>query len=270
MSSIFELHRKGREEVGLPGPLATDHPVKAPGEMVRLDGIATVPARLNESARIAYHTDPHGCAADRFRFLRMQLRQQWNAGKWKSLLITSPLPAEGKSTTALNLATALAEKGERSVLLLEADLYRAGLAESLGIAASSGLAGCLEQGLDPQKAIRRVSPLGFYLLPGGIPEGHPTELLQTAIFASLMQLLLRCFDYVLVDSPPVIPLVDALLLKQYCDATLLVARAGRTPRELLEKTVSLIGRKHIFGVVFNGAEHLQKQYSKYSQYYKRS
>ena len=227
--------------------------------------------RVQPASRIVYHGDPSSPGADRFRFLRMRLRELWKAAKLRSLLVTSPLPNDGKSTIALNLATALVERGKYKVLLVEGDLHHSCLTPRLGLKTQAGLAECLEGALDPVSAIRRLEPLGWYLLSAGEPHRNPTELLQTEALSDVMQKLSPYFDWILIDSPPVLPLTDALLLKQQADASLLVARAGRTPSDAVEQAIALLGRKHVLSIILNGAERLGRLYSGYyySPYYNR-
>jgi capsular exopolysaccharide synthesis family protein len=189
--------------------------------------------------------------------------ERCHTDKIKTILITSALPHDGKSTVTLNLATALAEKGKRNVLLVGADLHRATLSEQLGIPRRPGLAECLEEGLQPLSVIRRVEPLAWYLLPAGSAQTNPTELVQNGTVAETLKDLSRYFDWILIDSPPLTPLADALALNQLTDATLLVARAGRTPVQEVEKAVGLIGRKRLLGIVLNGVEGLDRVYSNY-------
>jgi capsular exopolysaccharide synthesis family protein len=196
----------------------------------------------------------------------MCLRELWKAGKLRTLQITSPLPQDGKSTIALNLATALAEGGKRTVLLIEADLHRPTLTEQLGLEQRAGLADCLETSLNPLSVLRRLEPLGWYLLPAGEPRSNPTELLQTEAFAVVLQTLSQHFDWILIDSPPVIPLTDALSLARQANATLLVAREGRTPREAIEKAIAVLGRQRVLGIVLNAVEGLDRVYSGYYGY----
>jgi capsular exopolysaccharide synthesis family protein len=181
-------------------------------------------------------------------------------------MITSPLPQDGKSTIALNLATALAERGKHTVLLIEADLHHPTLTERLGLDGGLGLADCLEDGLDPVSVIRRVEPLSWYLLSAGEPRSNPTELLQSEVLAGVIQKLSTQFDWVLIDSPPVSPLTDALLLARQANATLLVAREGSTPRETLERAIALLGRQRVLGIILNGMEGLDRLYSGYYGY----
>jgi capsular exopolysaccharide synthesis family protein len=239
---------------------------RKPDVPLQFQQILSEEVHVHPGSRIVLHTDPLSPGADRFRFLRMCLRELWSAGKLRSLLITSALPLDGKSTIALNLATALAEGGKRSVLLLEADLHKPSLNEQLGLKARPGLTDCLERDLNPLLAIRRLKPLNWYLLPAGEAVSHPTELLQAEGLAMLMQKLSSLFDWVLVDSPPVIPVTDALSLARQTSATLLVAREGRTPREAVEKTVALIGKQRVLGVILNGADGRERLCSGYYGY----
>ena len=262
MSPLFERFKI------LPEPTANSQsafagtPVATP---FPLGQIPTVEVQVLPESRIAIHTDPRSAWADRFRFLRMCLRELWNTGKLKTLLITSPLPQDGKSTIALNLATALAEGGKRTVALIEADLHHPTLGETLGLKSRLGLADCLESGINPISVLRRIEPLGWYLMSAGEPRSNPTELLQTEALASVIQELSAHFDWVLIDAPPVAPLTDALLLARQANATLLVAREGRTPRETLERAIALLGRQRLLGIVLNGVEGLDRLYTGYSR-----
>jgi len=265
MSNHFDLPKK------LPEP-ATDSsaPVVAASEGLekafQLQQVPTEEVQVHPGCRIIMHTDPRSAGADRFRFLRMCLRELWNAGKLKSLLITSPLPRDGKSTISLNLATALSEGGKRTVLLIEADLHHPTLTEQLGLEGRPGLADCLEGTLNPVMALRRLEPLNWYLLSAGDPRSNPTELLQTDALAGLLEKLSPHFDWILIDAPPVTPLTDALSLARQANATLLVAREGRTPREEIEKAIAVLGRQRVLGIVLNGVEGLDRLYSGYYGY----
>jgi capsular exopolysaccharide synthesis family protein len=230
-------------------------------ERIQVEQVQVQPA-----SRIVFHTDPNSPGADRFRLLRMRLRVLWNARKLKTLLITSPLPGDGKSTIALNLATALTERGKRNVLLIEADLHRAPLAQQLSLKAGPGLAECLEGGLNPLSAVRRLDSLGWYLLSAGEVHSNPTELLQGDTLSAVMQALSPHFDWILIDSPPVTPLTDALSLGRLANASLLVTRVGHTPSEAVEKAIGLLGREHVLGIVLNGIEELDQLYSGYYGY----
>jgi capsular exopolysaccharide synthesis family protein len=222
---------------------------------------------IKPEQRLIVLSEPRSPGADRFRYLRMRLRELRGKGQLKSLVITSPTPQDGKSTVSMNLATVLAESGRRQVLLVEADLHRPSLAKTLEVPALPGLAECLESGLDPLEAIRRIEPVHWYLLQAGKPQGNPTELLQTASLPAVFDTLTTHFDWVIVDTPPMLPLTDALCLSRLTDAVLLVLRAGKTPQETVHEALGLLGPGKVAGLIFNGAEELAKLYEKYAGYY---
>jgi capsular exopolysaccharide synthesis family protein len=218
------------------------------------------PARLS---RVTFFTDPRGAGADRFRFLRLRLLELQTPKDLRRFLITSPLSQDGKSTVALNLVTALAEGGKRSVLLIEADLHHSALSRQLGLERRPGLAECLKEQLNPLSAVRRVDPLACYFLPAGETSDNPSELLQSAVLHEAMGVLSAQFDWIVVDAPPVAPLTDVLSLRKEVDATLLVVRAGVTPADAVEEALALLGPKHVVSIILNGVENVERLYSKY-------
>ena len=230
--------------------------------------VSTEVSPVSPEIRIVVHTDPRSAGADRFRVVQIRLRSIQASRKLKSVLITSPLPGDGKSTVALNLATSLSEKGTRPVLLVEADVYRPSLVKKLGLNPWPGLTESSKNKSDPMLAIRRIDPLGFYLLPAGQPTEEGSSLLQSDCASQLIEgLSSSAFSWILFDSPPSIPIADILVLRAQTDATLLVARAGQTPREAIEESIQNLGRDHILGIILNGVEGLDRAYSTYYGYY---
>lgn len=225
--------------------------------------------QLGPGAEILLEREEQGVLADRLRFLRAHLRTLWSEDKLKSLLIASASPGDGKSTLALNLSIVLTEQGKRKVLLIEGDMHHPTITErlSLGFRTASGLAECLEGTADPVSSVLRIDPYQLFLLPAGKSKHHPTELLQSDALPVLMRDFRKEFDWVVVDSPPVQPLSDTLLLRQQTDATLLVVRSGHTKSSAVDQAVALLGKKHILGMVINGVEGLERAYSKYYKSY---
>ncbi len=253
---------KGSKLSDLAGPSPEDA-----SQSSELHCIPVEEVRIRPELRIALLTDPRSPGADRFRFLRMRLRELKAAVSLRKLLIASPLPQDGKSTVALNLATVLAEEGKRSVLVIEADLYHPTLAQRLGLPIRPGLGECLEKGTNPMLVLRHLQPLGWYLLAAGECSANPTELLQSESFAQVLQQLSPHFDWILFDTPPVAPLSDAVSISRHVDASLLVVRAGYTPQDSVKEAIAALGQKHVLGVVFNAAEGLNQLYSEYYGYY---
>ena len=120
--------------------------------------------------RAVFCSDPRSSSADRFRLLRMRLRDSRTAKNVKSIVITSPLPNDGKTTIAMNLATALTERQQQTVLLIDADMHRSPLSRLLDRDIRPGLAECLADDVDPLAAIKRVEPMGWHYLSAGTPQ----------------------------------------------------------------------------------------------------
>jgi capsular exopolysaccharide synthesis family protein len=242
----------------------------APAPVQRRPGHQYPAVHLPQTAKISAFSDPTGPAADRYRFLRLRLRALWNEGKVKSILVTSALPRDGKTTVALNLATTMAGKGTQSVLVIDADLHRAAATSVIGLDGRSGLSQCLEQDLDPFSLLVTINPLGWHFLPSGKIPASPTQLLQTDRLPHVLEKLKARFDWIICDSPPVLPLTDACILSHHTDGSMLVVRAGQTPTEAASEALEILGKKNVLGVVLNGAETSGKSYRRYGQYYRLS
>lgn len=225
--------------------------------------------QVGPGADILLEKEEQGVLADRLRFLRAHLRSLWSEDKLKSLLIASASPSDGKSTVALNLSIVLAEHGKRRVLLIEGDMHHPTITQRLSLAfkPTHGLAECLEGKADSLSSVLKIDPYQLFLLPAGVSKHHPTELLQSDALRVLMQSYRKEFDWVVVDSPPVQPLSDTLLLRQQTDATLLVVRSGHTRSSAVDEAVALLGKKNILGIVINGVKGLDRAYSKYYRSY---
>jgi succinoglycan biosynthesis transport protein ExoP len=263
MSKIFELLWKSDQTIVKPSSAFIGHSSENLEEASELRKIPDEEVQIQPESRIVLLTDPGSPGADRFRLLKMRLQELKDATNTRRFIVTSPLPQDGKSTVALNLATALAEGGKRTVLLIEADLHHPTLVQRLRLQDRPGFGECLEQGLDPMSSLRRLQPLGWYFLAAGTSSGNPTELLQSDSLSTVMQGLAPYFDWTLIDTPPVAPLTDALSLSKHVDASLLVVRANRTSEEAVKEALTRLGYKNVLGIIFNGAEELERVYSNY-------
>lgn len=268
MSHVFEALRRSEGHAGNGEfPLAPDAFFEAIEDAPELTSVASVQAALKPESRLVIWDQPGTLAADRYRLLCIQLEKLQGAGKLRTLLITSAAAQDGKSTVTLNLAAVFAAKGKHKVLIIEADLRRPVLLERLGLTKWDGVSACLAEGLDPISAMRRIEPMGFYLLPAGEPVPNPTELLQSERLTRLVQSMSGRFDWILMDSPPTSPIADALTLKPRADAGLLVARSGKTQSEAIEESMRQLGQGFVMGVVLNGVEGLDREYSEYYSKY---
>ena len=144
----------------------------------------------------------------------------------KKVLITSTIPQEGKSTIAANLACALAHSPNEKTLLVEGDLRRPSLSQMFGIKKNHGLNDWLQGEHGPFADIYHLEEPGLWLLPAGDAMSNPIELLQSQKLPAMMEQLARWFDWIIIDSPPVLPLADTSVWMRLADGVLLVTRQG--------------------------------------------
>lgn len=203
----------------------------------------------------------HG--AESFRTLRSRLSQIAGTRNLKRILVTSSVPQEGKTFVAANLARSLARQDRGRVLLIDADLRVPRLHQVLGAPATPGLTDYLSGSEDEYAVIQRGNEENLCFIPGGSQVPNPNELLLSTRMKLLLDRVTPLFDWLVLDSPPVIPVHDASLLADLCDGVLLVIRAGETDFELAEKASSEFRDKNLLGVVLNCAE----QSEHYGGYY---
>ena len=219
------------------------------------------------NSRLVYFTEPHSLAAEKFRFLGVRLRQLRQSRPLKKILVTSTIAEEGKSLVSANLAGVLARRKER-VLLIEGDLRRPNLALQFGLGRLSGLAEWLQNGQNDVCNIYHMNGPDFWLMPAGDPPTNPLELIQSGRLLQLMEQLAPLFDWIIVDSPPLLPLADTTVWSRLTDGTLLVAREGKTEKKPLQRGLEILKRSDLLGVVLNGCSH--SDHDNYYQHYSRS
>ncbi len=185
------------------------------------------------------HADPHSPRAESFRTLRTNL-QFLDAGREnRAFVVTSSVEAEGKSTTASNLAIALADAGGR-VLLVDADLRRPKLAEYLGIEGAVGLSDLLIGRAELQDVVQHWGRNNLYVLPAGRVPPNPSELLGSKAMTTTIAELGRAFDVVLFDAPPLLPVTDAAVLAQAVGGAIVVVSAGRAHKGQLKGALAAL------------------------------
>jgi capsular exopolysaccharide synthesis family protein len=173
----------------------------------------------------------------------------------KSVLVTSAIPAEGKSYVAANLAHSFVRESGRLVLLMDADLRRPQLHVALGAPASPGLSDYLREEADEVSIIQHGSRSNLFFAPAGTPSNiNPAELINNGRLQALLGRMAEIFDWIILDSPPTLPVVDAGLLANLSDGVLLVVRASLTPCEAARKACSEFNKDKLVGVVLNHAE----------------
>jgi protein-tyrosine kinase len=194
------------------------------------------------------------CGLEELRTLRSHLDKIRQKQPLQKLLITSPLPQEGKTTLAANLAQVIARQKERWVLLIDADLRLSRMHLPLGAPPVPGLSEYLAGEADEFSITQRGQLDNLFFIPGGRSVPNPTELIGNGRLGTLLQRLAPAFDSIVMDSPPTLPVSDAKLLADSCDGVLMVIQAGTTPFDLAQKACREFRDKAIVGAVLNRAE----------------
>jgi protein-tyrosine kinase len=218
--------------------------------------------------RLVSFSAPQSVVAEQYKSLRTKLLHAKTARGFTTFLISSPLPVEGKTLTAANLAITVAQGFEQSVLLIDADLRTHGISQVFGIRADVGLSQYLQGTADLSEVLLRLSEIDrLTILPAGSQPANPAELLGSEKMAMLLRDLKHRYadGIVLIDTPPVLPLTDANLLAPQVDGAIFVVRAGKTLKESAARALSQFKNTEVLGVVLNDVDHLST--SHYDNYY---
>jgi capsular exopolysaccharide synthesis family protein len=204
-----------------------------------------------------------GIEHEQFRTLRSRLYQMRGTGNVKKILITSAVPAEGKTFVASNLAQVLVQQHEHRALLIDADLRQPRLHRYFGTPLTPGVSEYLRGQCNELDIIRR-SPFGnLFLAAAGAEVGNAGDLVANGRFRTFLEQVTPVFDWVIVDSPPVVRISDAVLLAESCDGVILVVRANATSFEAVQKARDEFRQTPVLGVVLNGIQEQQL----YNTYY---
>ncbi len=191
-------------------------------------------------------------AAEKFRFLATRLRHLQQKRSLKRIVITSSVPSEGKTMVAANLACALAG-GKQNVLLVEGDLRRPSLAKQLGLGEIAGLGQLLQGKADRFNNIRRLESEDFCVLSAGNIDTSPVEFMEPGRLAVCMDSVSAGFDWVIIDSPPMLPLADTTIWMRLADAIMLVTRPGVTTKHQLQRALEAVEQSKLLGAVINAS-----------------
>src|SRR5208283_424798 len=228
-----------------------------------LEQCPVLPISITPESRLVAVGDEGSLGAEKFRFLAVRLRQLRQSRPLKKILITSTIPQEGKSTVAANLACTLARRKQHKTLLLEGDLRRPTVSEKFGLGKAPGLCEWLS-GETETRNIYRLESLGLWVLPAGTTPQNPLELMQSGKLAQLMDQLQGWFDWIVIDSPPVLPLADTSIWSRLSDGILLVTRKGTTEKQQLQRGLEALEKSKLLGALVNSSEN-----AAHSDYYQR-
>jgi len=210
-----------------------------------------------------FYNSEEGPGTEEFRTLRSRLYQMREKQPLKKVLVTSSLPKEGKSFVAANLAQAMVRQHGRRVLLIDADLRAARLHLALGTALTPGLAEYLLGEADEFQIMQRGTMENLLFIPAGRSTSHPAELVANGRLKVLLNRVESLFDWIIIDSPPAVPVSDAGLISNHCDGVLMVVRSSATPSDMARKARAEFDDKLLLGVVLNGMKHDAAEYRRY-------
>jgi capsular exopolysaccharide synthesis family protein len=223
-----------------------------------------IQARTQAARGLMVHTEPMSDVAEAYRTVRTAIYFGQSGEPIKTLLITSPAPGDGKTTLAANLASAIAQAGNR-VILLDCDFRKPTLHRVFEIDKKVGLSNVLSGDVSIEQATQACKVPGLHVVPCGPIPANPSEILNSQGFLELIDQLSTKYDLVLIDSPPVLPVTDARVLAASCDAVLLALRAEKTTRSAAisarDQLISVGGR--VLGLVVNDVSRRRGVYSYY-------
>jgi polysaccharide biosynthesis transport protein len=221
-----------------------------------------------EAVELVTQVRPQSQMAESYRALRTSLLLSNLGAPPKVIMVTSARPQEGKTTTSINTAIVLAQKGVR-VLLIDADLRRPSIHKTLGMGPRSGLSNVLTGSANVQQAIS-ASPVlpNLWVLPAGTPPPNPAELLASSHMKDLIDSMRDQYDHIVIDTPPTLSVTDAVVLSPRADATILVIRSGQTTKQALRRSRDILMQvnAHVAGVLLNAVDLTSPDYYYYYEY----
>lgn len=257
----MEMHR-GKSD---PTQIASLQPVElvnsAMAEPSELEGVRTAKVNVSQRARLVALSDPRGLGAEKFRALATRLEHLRKERELRSLLIASAVGNEGKTVVAGNLAVTLAKHTASRVLVVEGDLHLPKLAGLFGLGQLEGVGEWWKAREEKERIshyVYRLNEIPIWFLGAGVVSDQPSQILQSARFAETFVRLASWFDWVVVDSAPISPLVDANLWSRLVDGMLLIVREGVTPIHALKKSYESLDNPKVVGMVLNEASEFDR------------
>ncbi len=227
--------------------------------------VPTIPLHAGSSPDLHIHREPKSLIAECMRAIRTNVLFMSPDKPFRRMLVTSSGPQEGKSTTTINLGIAMAQSGNR-VLIVDTDMRRPRLHKAFGVPNDVGVSSLVVAEGKLDDAIKSTEVPGLFIMPCGPIPPNPAELLHTKAFSELLDKLGERFDKVLLDSPPVGAVADAVVLATQVDGVVMVLKAGKTNRDVAKRTLRALTdvKAPLYGAVLNDVD-LER--SKYGDYY---
>ncbi|MFQ5646677.1 MAG: polysaccharide biosynthesis tyrosine autokinase [bacterium] len=210
-------------------------------------------------------------ASEQYRLLRTKILRSFKLYSHNAFLISSSLPSEGKTTTAICLAISIAQSLQNTVILVDADLRRPSIHGALGIKIGSGLSDHLTQQIPLEKVIQKTCIPKLSVITSGTIPPNPSELILSDRMTNMLTELKNRYSdrIILVDSPPIISITDSVILSQKLDGVILVVHTGKTPKVAIKETIESLGDSNILGVVLNHLDSHSGYYKKYKYKYNK-
>ncbi len=270
MSRVYDALRRA-EQSGLPlVSSAAGGSVAPSAETQSLHGllelIQEVPFNPNPEAHLIDMTRPNAAPTEEFRALRTRLNHMQTLQPIHTMVVTSPSPAEGKSFSAVNLAMAESNIAGNMTLLADFDFRRPIVHNVFQVDRSPGITDYLLGKVALHEAIRKVAGTNLCIMPAGEAVLNPLELLNLREVKLLLNQLPSVFNWVILDSPPLLFAADANLLSTLCHGTLLVVRIGATAIDSVTRAMQSLCQNNVLGIIVNGARR-GELYSKYTYYH---
>ncbi|MDO9463249.1 MAG: polysaccharide biosynthesis tyrosine autokinase [Deltaproteobacteria bacterium] len=243
--------------------------VDAPGRNIEIVGLPQdqhAGYGLNE--RLVTVTDPQSLAAEQFKILRSRILYPRNGSIPRTIMVASALEEEGKSLIAANLAISIAQGIQEHVLLVDCDIRRPAQHLLFNVSGEHGLSDYLAHDVPLEDLFIKTGINKLTLLPGGMPPSNPSELLSSEKMGRFIEEVKNRYHdrFVVFDTTPVQITAEVSVLAKSVDGILMVVRRGKTNRDIIERSVSVLGRDKIIGVAFNGFSHFSREYEYYKSY----
>ena len=253
-----------------------DDTVKGPEaleRLVKIPSLGVIPFEAGTDSdrgdvSLLVHTDPGSVLAEAYRSVRTSVMYSTSNGAPQIMLVTSPSPGEGKSTSALSIAIAFTQMGKR-VLLVDTDLRNSSVHKIMGLSNVEGLSSFLTGNSEPVDVSRDTQIENLYVISSGPNTPNPAELLASERMNELLKYARNTFDYIILDGPPILGLADALVLSSLADGTIVVAEAGNTPIGGLKSSIKRLRHAHgrLIGGIITKAQMNYSGYGQYGSYY---
>lgn len=220
-----------------------------------------------EGLNLIAHNDLKNPATEAYRVIRTSIQFAQAGKELKTLAFTSCMPNEGKSITVANLAVVLTQAG-KSVLLIDCDMRNPTVHKNFNLSNKVGLSSCISMDTALSDAVQKTSIEGLYALTGGVIPPNPSELLGSEQMKNVLQRAKEQYDYVLIDTPPVMPVTDALIVGRFVDGMILVIASAEVKVEMARdvKNQLVNAGANILGVVLNKVRSEHHGYG-YGYYY---